>query len=434
MIARRQLTAFLCGLFILPVIFLLVPTTYAQSEVDKLKADIAEREDRLHEIEKEIAKFESALLEVGAEKQTLQDAINRLELERKKVQADISYTENKINSTDLQISQLGLEIGKTEKDITQSESAISEMIRLVRINDDKSLIELLLRYENLSEFWNEVETLEQINNSVKEQVEELLEQKVIFEDKKLTESEKREQLLKLREQYSGQKAVLENNKAEKDQLLQETKSEESNFQTLLASKKEAKEQLIKEVQDIESELNFILDPNSIPSAGDAVFRWPLDKIVITQNFGYTKFALSQGAYANNMHNGMDLGTPVGSNLYAPLSGTIRAVGNTDTVPGCYSWGKWILIDHPNGLSTLFAHLSHIGVTKGQQVKTGDIVGYTGNTGYSTGPHLHYTLYVTEAVQVKQFSEFKSVTSCGAALSPFSAIEGYLNPRDYLPPA
>jgi len=432
MIARRKLSAFLCGLLLLPACFFLVPKTYAQSDVDKLKSQIQEKQDRLAEIEKEIKKYESALTEVGAEKQTLQAAVNRLELERKKVLADISYTENKINSTDLQISELGIEINKTEGNIDDSESAIAEMLRAVRVNDNETLIELMLRHNNLSDFWNEIDALQRVNWSVKEKVKELLEQKSILENKKLTESEKREQLISLREQYSGQKAVLENNKAEKNQLLEETKSEEANYQTLLASKKAAKEKLQKEVQDIESELQFILDPNTIPTAGDAVFRWPLDNILITQYFGYTKFALTH--YSTNMHNGVDLAAPVGTTIHAPLTATVRAIGNTDAVPGCYSWGKWVLLDHPNGLSTLFAHLSHIGVTKGQQVKTGDVVGYTGNTGYSTGPHLHYTLYVSEAVQVKQFSEFKSVTSCGAALSPFAAVEGYLDPLDYLPPA
>ena len=133
-----------------------------------------------------------------------------------------------------------------------------------------------------------------------------------------------------------------------------------------------------------------------------------------------------------MHNGIDLAAPVGTKIYAPLTGTVRNVGNTDLVRGCYSWGKWVLIDHPNGLSTLFAHLSHIGVTPGQKLSTGDVVGFTGNTGFSTGPHLHYTLYVSEAVQVRQFNQFKAATSCGAALSPFAAVEGYLDPLDYLP--
>lgn len=133
-----------------------------------------------------------------------------------------------------------------------------------------------------------------------------------------------------------------------------------------------------------------------------------------------------------MHNGMDFGAPTGTKIYAPLGGTVRATGNTDLVPGCYSWGQWALIDHPNGLTTLYAHMSWTGVQAGQKVATGDVIGYVGATGYATGPHLHFTLYASQAVEVKRFNEFKAVTGCGSAFSPFAAVEGYLNPLDYLP--
>jgi murein DD-endopeptidase MepM/ murein hydrolase activator NlpD len=201
---------------------------------------------------------------------------------------------------------------------------------------------------------------------------------------------------------------------------------------MLKARKAAKDKLTAEVQDIESQIKFILDPATIPTAGSGVFRWPVEKPYITQYFGYTKFALTTNAYKNNMHNGMDLGAPVGTKIYAPLGGTVRMTGNTDLVPGCYSWGKWALIDHPNGLSSLFAHMSQIAVSPGQKVNTSDIVGYVGNTGYSTGPHLHFTVYVTAGVQVKQFNQFKAVTGCGAALSPFAAVEAYQDPLKFLP--
>lgn len=408
-------------------------TVSAETEVERLQAQIKERNERLGEIEKEIAKYESELLKVGAEKTTLQKAINQLELERKKVLADISYTESKINNTDLQINKLSLEIGSTSRSIDVNTAAIGEILRSVAQNDDDSLVELFLRHKNLSEFWDEVEGLESVRQGMRERVAALSGLKDDLEGKKDEETDKRGELVSLKEQYTGQKAILEGNKKEKDQLLTATKNQESTYQQQLAEKKTARETLLKEVQAIESELQFILDPNSIPTKGTSVFRWPLDKIIITQYFGYTKFALQNaGVYKNNMHNGIDLGAAVGTKIYAPLSGTVRMVGNTDLVPGCYSWGQWVLVDHPNGLSTLFAHLSWIGVSPGDQVSTGDVLGYVGATGYATGPHLHFTVYASEAVQVKKFNEFKAVTGCGTALSPFSAIEGYLNPLDYLP--
>lgn len=431
---RRVIASFIAGVVLSTGTgWLVAPKAPAAAQtVQQLQAQIAERNDRLGQIEKEIAEFESALQEVGAERSTLEAAIRGLELERKKITADIEYTQGLISNTDLEISKLTIEINEALRDIEKNRGAISEILRNIAESDDETLVEIMLTNDQLSDFWGQLEDLDTIRDAMGEQVLALRELQAQLEENKQKETGRRESLVDLKDQYADQQAVLVNNRTEKNQLLSATKNEEAEYQSILAQKKAAKEQLQAEVANIEAELQFILDPNTIPTPGTAVFRWPLDNNIITQRFGYTKFALS-GAYGGSRHNGMDLGTPTGSKLYAPLTGTVRDFGNTDAVPGCYSWGKWLLIDHPNGLSTMYAHLSHIGVSPGQTVQTGDIVGYTGNTGYSTGPHLHWTLYVSDAVQVQQFNQFKSVTSCGSAKSPFAAIEGYLDPLDFLPP-
>lgn len=432
--STRRLSAFFLGLIMAIIIGseLQSPPAYAATEIEKLQSEIKQKNDRLAAIEAEIAQFESALKEVGAEKDTLQKAINQLELERKKVNADITYTENKIASTDLTIEKLLFEIERAESDITRNESAIGVILKKIYIDGNESMVELFLSEETISELWDSFEHLEEVKGSIIGKVDELEDLKLVLESKRDENTEYKKELESLKRQYDDQHSILANNKADKAELLSQTQNEEANYQSLLAQKEAAKEQLLKEVQDIELQIKFILDPSTIPGAGNAVFRWPVDNPYITQYFGYTRFALS-GAYNGNAHNGMDLGAPVGTKIYAPLSGTVRNVGNTDAVPGCYSWGKWILVDHPNGLSTMFAHLSQISVSPGQKVATGDIIGYVGNTGYSTGPHLHFTVYVSDGVQVKQFNQYKAVTGCGAALSPFAAVEAYLDPLDYLPP-
>ncbi|MCA9361096.1 peptidoglycan DD-metalloendopeptidase family protein [Candidatus Kaiserbacteria bacterium] len=427
----RAYVAFIVGLMIFPVMYFGVNSVFAQSELEKLQDQISDRTNRLDEIQKEIAKYESALKEVGAEKNTLQSAINKLELERKKIQADIKFTENKIESTDLTIDKISYEIKETEKSIDTNEDTIKHVLRQMNISNNESLIEILLQHDNIAEFWDEFEALETVRVSIGEKINELSDLKTALENNRSLNTRQKEQLLNLKSQYDDQQTILSNNKAEKAELLSATKNEEANYQQLLKDKQAARDRLMAEVRDIESQIKFILDPNTIPAKGTAVFIWPLDNPIITQRFGYTQFALS-GAYNGSQHNGMDLGAPIGTKIYAPLTGTVRMTGNTDSVPGCYSWGKWVLIDHPNGLSSMFAHLSQIAVSAGQKVSTGDVVGYVGNTGYSTGPHLHYTLYVTKGVQVMQFNQFKSVTGCGAALSPFAGIDAYLDPLDYLP--
>lgn len=428
----RRFKAFFLGLLLVVTAHTSISFVHAQSEVERLQSEISTKNNRLSEIEKEIAQYESSLKVVGTEKSTLQKAISQLELERKKVQADIKYTENKISTTDLEINKLILEITVAQNSIVQNENSISAILRKIQIADREPFVEVFLRKKNVSDFWNAIQDLQTVKNKMSERIISLSQQKTELVGKKNTSTVKRENLIDLKSQYNDQQSILTNNTVSKTDLLSATKSKEKEYQAMLKTRKEAKEKLDAEVQDIESQLKFILDPTTIPSAGSAVFRWPIANPYITQYFGYTKFALQSGAYKNHMHNGVDFGAAIGTKIFAPLTGKVRMTGNTDAVPGCYSWGKWALIDHPNGLSSLFAHMSQVAVTPGQSLATGDIVGYVGRTGYSTGPHLHFTVYVSKGVEVKQFNQFKAVTGCGAALSPFAAIEAYLDPLDYLP--
>lgn len=407
----------------------------AQSEIEILQQQITARSDRLSEIETEIAEYEASLREVGAEKNTLNRAIQQLELERRKVLADIDYTETKINSTDLQISQLNLEIENATKRIDDNEAALEEIIRSVHAQDEQSLMEALLQHDSLADYWNSIEDLETVRSAIYERVNNLEQLKAMLEEKRNNERERRGELVNLKEQYDDQQFLLANNKAEQDELLEKTKNEEAEYQSLLAQKRAARELIISELRDFEAKLQFILDPSTVPSPGTAVFNWPLKNVIITQYFGGTEFAKQNASvYAGRAyHPGIDLGAPRGTAIHAPLAGIVRATSNTDAVPGCYSWGKWTLIDHPNGLSTLYAHQDLISVSPGQAVGTNEIIGYTGNTGFSTGPHLHFTVYATKGVEVRQFNEIKTVTSCGAATTPIAATEAYFDPILYLPP-
>ena len=406
---------------------------YAGSEINNLRNQISERGDRLKEIEAEIIGYQQDLKKVGSEKDTLQKAINRLKIEGKKVRADISYTQNKIGYTDLEISKLVLEIQNTKDSIFLNKKAISETLRSLHELDDNSVIEILLKHENLSEFWSQMDELEQIRKAISNEVAKLASQKELLNEKYDATTQKRADLVGLKKQYSDQNVILIDNTSTKNKLLSVTKNEEANYQKLLKDRKVARELILKEIREFESKLQFILDPNSIPPKGSKVFNWPVNG-VITQLFGGTEFAKNNASIYGGRpyHPGIDIAVPTGSKISAPLAGTVRAVGNTDLVPGCYSWGKWILIDHANGLSTLYAHNSLISVKPGDKLKTGDIIAYSGNSGYSTGPHLHFTVYAKAGVSVRKFNEIKSVTSCGSATTPVAATDAYIDPMNYLP--
>jgi len=431
----KEISAFFVGLCCLPGLFFVITApVQAASQLEQLQSDIKDRNTRLDQIQKEIAKYESALKEVGAQKSTLTAAIAKLELERTKVQADIQYTQQKITSTDLQLSKLILEITAAEKDIDTNKRAMAETIRNVYQTNTASMIEVILQHDHFSEVWSAVDSLQSVRNGLASRVSNLHELENTLSAKRAETEQRRTELVDLKSQYADQNEVLTQTKADRTELLSATKNEEANYQKLLKQQKAAKDQIEKEMRDFEAKLKFILDPSSIPAAGTAVFSWPLDRVVITQFFGGTEFAKRNATVYGGRayHPGVDMGTPVGTPIHAPLAGTVRATGNTDSVPGCQSWGKWTLIDHANGLATLYAHQSVQSVSAGQHVNTGDVIGYSGNTGYSTGPHLHFTVYAKDGVNVRQFNQIKSVTSCGAATTPVAATDAYLDPMLYLP--
>ena len=412
-----------------------IATAQSRAELDRLEREISERGNRLEAIVAEIARYEAALQEVGAERSTLEQAIRQLELERGRIQADIRATQQRIDLADLTIEQLLADIQSTETSIQRITEGLADNIRQDHQAQSDSLLLVLLRNNNLAEFWNELETKQFVRSSMFEQATRLQTLRAELKTKQAATEQQRNGLITLRTQYSDQNVVLTNNRAEQAELLRVTQNEEAAYQQMLAERQAARDQIVREVREFESQLRFILDPTTIPSAGTTVFDWPLANIRITQLFGGTEFAArNPSIYAGRpFHPGVDFGAPRGTPILAPLAGTIRAVGNTDLVPGCFSWGKWILVDHANGLSTLYAHLDHISVQAGQRVGTGEIIGYTGNTGFSTGPHLHFSVMVSEAVTVRQFNEIRTTTSCGAATTPIAAHEAWLDPILYLPP-
>lgn len=272
--------------------------------------------------------------------------------------------------------------------------------------------------------------------------------KAELETTKVSSEKKKAELTNYNTELSGQKVVLESTLSEKSVALSETAKKESEYQRLLNEKIEAREQFEKEILELESALRIAIDPNSIPPIGAGVLRWPFSDSYmqtcasfqkalgnphcLTQYFGKTPFATQNPqVYNGNGHNGVDFRATVGTKIQAALSGTVAGVGNTDLQKGCYSYGKWVLIKHNNGLSTLYAHLSHISVSEGQSVSTGDVIGFSGNTGYSTGPHLHFTVYASQGVEVVRLGDVKAITNCSNVHIPIAPLDAYLNPLSYL---
>ena len=117
-----------------------------------------------------------------------------------------------------------------------------------------------------------------------------------------------------------------------------------------------------------------LKSGMVASVGSGNFMWPVP------NYRYVSRWMSSG------HNGADICAPYGTPIYASDSGAVVTAGSH------WSYGNYVVIDHGNGYKTLYAHMSKIAVSAGQAVERGQVIGYVGSTGYSTGNHCHFEMY------------------------------------------
>jgi len=416
------------------------------SKIDELKAQINERSREIEEIDEEIAKYESELAAIEEESRTLQAQISKINLSLSKTKADIKRAESAMNKTQLEIEKTLLEIGAKEKETEENKKNLAGTLREIHKTESESLVEILLKNEKMSDFFGDLKYLEDLEAGIGDKLASLREIKNLLEEKNKEYLGEKLRLAELKDELDDRKAIEETTRREKNGILNATKNKETNYQKILEEKRNQKEQFERELMDLESYLLITIDPESIPPARAGILKWPLggeymkqcrsygdllkNIFCLTQYFGNTEFA-RVGAYGGQGHNGVDFKAAVGTKIYAALGGIVKGVGDTDVIPKCYSYGKWVLIEHQNGLSSLYAHLSRIKASAGQEINTGDLVGYSGNSGYSTGPHLHFTVYASQGVEIKRLGDIKKITKCAEARIPIAPLEAYLDPLDYL---
>jgi murein DD-endopeptidase MepM/ murein hydrolase activator NlpD len=409
------------GIVFLFLLFLFFNVNFAYSAtVEELQSQIDKITETKKQLELEIAEYEKQLKNIGAQAVSLKNTIKSLNATINKNALDIKLTQSNIDATQLQIEQLADDIDKNIDKINKDIRAISLLINQISKYDDTSLIENLLTYKNLSEFWNEQQNIFLIQNQIREKILETKNTKTILENNKTSAEKKKVDLLKLKASLTDRKKLLDISKKEKNKLLADTKNSEATYKKMLAEKQALADSFDQELLQFESELKFAIDASSIPAGNHGILSWPLSSIFITSPFG---------PRWGKLHNGVDFRASMGTPVKASLGGVVKGTGDTDTICRGASFGKWVFVEHENGLSTIYAHLSLIKVSVGQAVTTGDVIGYSGNTGASTGPHLHESVYATQGVKVMSY---RSKVCNTTYMMPVADTKAYLDPMLYLP--
>lgn len=396
--------------------------------IDELKSKISDNKTSQQLLEIEIQKYLDQIDAVGKEKDTLANNIKSLDISKKKLEASSKLTESKISSKNTEIKGLTSQIGDKSERITDSKRVISQSLyNISQINSD-SVIETFLSKKSLSDMWNEADQLSTLQGSMQDEIKDLKNLKLNLENNKKQTEKKKTELITLQNDLKNQTKIIADTVKEKNSILSETKNTEAGYKQLLANRQAEKAKFEKELFDYESALKIAIDPSLIAKAHSGIFSWPLLKIRITQYFGVT--AYSKRLYVSGSHGGVDLGASIGTPVYAALSGIVTDTEAIKYKKGC-QYGKFILIKHANGLSTIYGHLSSVNVNPGDTIATGQQIGYSGDTGYSFGPHLHFGVYATQGIRVVDARNLGSI-SCAGIRTVTAPPDAYLDPMLYLP--
>lgn len=347
------------------------PVSASNASVQKYEQQIADLEAKQADLEQQIANIESEQSEVAQRKEYLDYLV--------------STVGQKIQASEALVSELDTQIADAEKAITEFESSIEvtterikERMRLNQETGTQSYLGVLIGAEDIGDFLSRFERLSNMIEYDRENLASYKEQKAALN----------QQVTDLKASKALQEQTLESleiDKAESARLAEESENYWNSLQNdkkeYQAQYEEAKAQEAALDGELSSLLAAIAEQNSSQVTADGEYMWPLPA------GGYISCYYGDSDPNGAPHYAVDCAIAGGTPIYASNDGTVmRAEWH-------YSYGNYVLIDHGNGCATLYAHCSALAVGSGQSVGKGDVIGYVGSTGFSTGNHLHFEFRV-----------------------------------------
>lgn len=353
----------------------------------------------------EIDSLKSQKSQLASQKNSLQSTINSLQGQQNDQIALKNALDEKNAITVKQILNLNEQIELHTQLIEQKTKEVDEAqkvadaqlekykvrVRAMEESGRYNYFEVLFGASSIGEFLSLIDDIGDIMRSDKEledayrqSVADLKAVKAEYEQAKAEMEDSKTELETL-------KAQQEKDIAEAASVIASLQGDISSNSSLLSQLSEQEKQLNADIQKKVDELNKQQEANkgnngSGSTVGTGNLVWPSYCTYITSRQGPRTHPIT-GEYRN--HGGTDIGASYGSAIYAADSGTV--VRSADGWNG--GWGNYVMIDHGNGMQTLYAHMSSRAVSVGQTVSRGQTIGYVGSTGMSTGAHLHFEMYI-----------------------------------------
>ena len=400
---RKRLVSILAGvmaaIMLLSLVLSLIPTRVHGASSSEIKKQIA----ALKEEKKEI---DAQLKEVKGQLSANDDEIESIVAQKDSIDQEIQLLHQQIDNINQQIATYSLLIADKQDELDDATTRLQELqvknkarIRAMEEEGEISYWTIIFKANDFSDLLDRISMVQEINAADQRRLEEI--------------SNVAKQVSTVQEDLTAEKADLEATRAELDVAeiqLGEKRTEADKLLTDLIAKGEEFEALIDESEELQSELMKDIAqaekdlkeaeykewlatyvPTTRPSGTDTTpstqapssSGWikPVKSYTLTSPFGMRIHPISG---KEKMHEGVDMAAPQGTPIYAAKAGKV-----TTTSFQAGGAGYYVSINHGDGFSSIYMHMTHYIVKPGQYVQTGQVIGYVGSTGGSTGPHLHF---------------------------------------------
>lgn len=338
-------------------------------------------EDQLADIQSQISAAQADQANAKEVIQAVMDRLDAIQTELDAANAELSRIRGEQARLNEQIRQNELALQRALDALHARQAVLARRVRAIYMHGQLNYVDVIIGSKSFSDFANRLELLKRIIRADFSLILEIQEQQRQIEAKRAELEQEKAQLDALEADAVKAQEAIEAKKAEQQRALEEAQAHRA-----------AAEQLESELQqasaDVQAKIEARLREQQAGGGytgvvGTGQLSWPCSG-PITSPFGYRIHPIFGIEIS---HAGMDIGVPEGTPIHAADSGTVI---EADWISG---YGYTIIIDHGNGIQTLYAHNSSLIAGAGQSVSKGEVVAYSGQTGNVTGPHCHFEVRI-----------------------------------------
>lgn len=374
--------------YVIPVVVaaLLTPNFAVLAEDEDLQNQLSDVQNRMAQESEKKAQAEAVIGSVN-------DKLYAIQQQLEAAQRDYQAVANELKATEEKIAATQAELEKTRARLKVREGVFTKRVRDIYMHGQLSYLDVVLGAKDFSDFSNRLELLRRIIDADITLISDIRKERAAIETAKQELETQRARQAELRDQAAAKRDEIESRRKEQQAILYQAQNDkavaEQAYNEYQQSSQAIAEMLRQRAADRAAQAAAAAAQASSgggggsdyyqPVSGSGAMIWPVNGVV-TSPYGYRTHPIFGTTI---YHSGIDIGVDYGTPVHAADGGVVVEAG---WISG---YGYAVIIDHGNGLSTLYGHNQELAVSEGQSVSQGQVIAYAGSTGNSTGPHVHF---------------------------------------------